>query len=69
MRAVRDATRSTVSVRRGKVVANPTIVVSRRRPVDQINLIFASVSGRLVREERDEGDGRATQGKCRAAVA
>lgn len=47
-RAVRHATRATVPVRRGTVVANRDIVVSRRRPVDQINPIFASVSGRLV---------------------
>lgn len=57
-RAARHATRATVPVRRGTVVANRDIVVSRRRPVDQINLIFASVSGRLVRGERCEGNGR-----------
>ncbi|VWB96293.1 hypothetical protein BAR24066_04587 [Burkholderia arboris] len=59
MRAVRGATRVTVPARRGSVVANRDIVVSRRRPVDLINLILVPVSGRLVRGGYRDGNDRA----------
>jgi len=59
MRAVRRATRATVPARRGNVVANRDIVVSRRRPVDRIDLILVPVPGRLVRGGYPDGNGSA----------